>query len=526
MKVLISDKISVKGLDVLKSAPGIEVDVKTDLTPDDLKNTIKDYDGLIIRSSTQVTPDLIEAAENLKVVGRAGIGVDNVDVDAASKRGIVVMNTPGGNIVTTAEHTIAMIFSLSRNIPQATESMRQGKWEKKKFEGIELYNKTLGILGVGKIGSIVADRALGLKMKVIAYDPFLTEETANKLGIELVSLDNLYERADFISVHVPLTSDTKGMVDADAFNKMKDGVRIINCARGGIINEDDLTEAIKSGKVAGAALDVYDKEPPDPKPLFTLDKGIFTPHLGASTTEAQENVAIDVAAQIVDFLSKGIIRNALNVPSVSPEVLATIGPYLSLAEKLGSLQGQLSKTSIEEIHVEYSGDVVEHDVAPITVAAIKGVLQHILDQYVNYVNAPLIAREREIKVVEVKSSRSIDFASSITIKVKSSGEETLVEGAIFGKNDARIVRINKFFLDAIPEGYILLLNNDDKPGVIGNIGTLLGEKNINIARLHLGREAISGEAVSLWNIDTTLTKEILESILKLPSIISAKLVKL
>ena len=261
------------------------------------------------------------------------------------------------------------------------------------------------------------------------------------------------------------------------------------------------------------------------KPLFTLDKGIFTPHLGASTAEAQENVAIDIAVQIVDFLSKGIIRNALNVPSVSPEVLATIGPYLSLAEKLGSLQGQLSKTSIEEIHVEYSGDVVEHDVAPITVAAIKGVLQHILDQYVNYVNAPLIAREREIKVVEVKSSRPIDFASSITIKVKSEGEETLVEGALFGKNDARIVRINKFFLDAIPEGYILLLNNDDKPGVIGNVGTLLGEKNINIARLHLGREAISGEAVSLWNIDTTLTKEILESILKLPSIISAKLVK-
>ena len=265
MKVLISDKISVKGLDVLKSAPGIEVDVKTDLTPDDLKNTIKDYDGLIIRSSTQVTSDLIEAAENLKVIGRAGIGVDNVDVDEASKRGIVVMNTPGGNIVTTAEHTIAMIFSLSRNIPQATESMRQGKWEKKKFEGTELYNKTLGILGVGKIGSIVANRALGLKMKVIAYDPFLTEETANKLGIELVSLDELYERADFISVHVPLTSDTKNMVNADAFNKMKDGVRIINCARGGIINEDDLTEAIKSGKVAGAALDVFDKEPPDPK---------------------------------------------------------------------------------------------------------------------------------------------------------------------------------------------------------------------------------------------------------------------
>ncbi len=332
MKVLISDKISVKGLEVLKNAPDIEVDVKTDLTPDDLKNTIKDYDGLIIRSSTQVTSDLIEAAENLKVIGRAGIGVDNVDIDEASKRGIVVMNTPGGNIVTTAEHTIAMIFSLSRNIPQATESMRQGKWEKKKFEGTELYNKTLGILGVGKIGSIVADRALGLKMKVIAYDPFLTEETANKLGIELVSLDELYERADFISVHVPLTSDTKNMVNADAFNKMNDGVRIINCARGGIINEDDLTEAIKSGKVAGAALDVYDKEPPEQKPLFTLDKGIFTPHLGASTAEAQENVAIDIAVQIVDFLSKGIISNERNVRSVSPDVLVTICPFLSLSK--------------------------------------------------------------------------------------------------------------------------------------------------------------------------------------------------
>lgn len=526
MKVLISDKISIKGVEVLKSAPGIEVDIKTDLTPDDLKNTIKDYDGLIIRSGTQVTSDIIEAAENLKVIGRAGIGVDNIDVDEASKRGIAVMNTPGGNVITTAEHTIAMMFSLSRKIPQATESMRQGKWEKKKFEGTELYNKTLGILGVGKIGSIVADRALGLKMKVIAYDPFLTEETANKLGIELVSLDELYQRADFISVHVPLTSDTKDMIDAEAFKKMKDGVRVINCARGGIINEDDLTKAIKSGKVAGAALDVYDKEPPDKKPLFSLDNAIFTPHLGASTAEAQENVAIDIAEQIVDFLSKGIIKNAINVPSVSPEVLATIGPYISLAEKLGSLHGQLSTASIEEIHVEYSGDVVEYDVAPITVAAIKGILHHILDQYVNYVNAPLIAREREIKVVEVKSSRPIDFATSITIKLKSEGQETLIEGAIFGKNDARIVRINKFFLDAIPEGYILLLNNNDEPGVIGKVGTLLGEKNINISRLHLGREAIGGEAVSLWSIDTSLSKEVLDSILKLPNIISAKLVKL
>ncbi|MFQ5901340.1 MAG: phosphoglycerate dehydrogenase, partial [Thermodesulfobacteriota bacterium] len=463
MKVLVSDKLSEKGIEIFRNTPGIEVDINTGLTPEELKKTIKAYNGLAIRSGTKVTSDIIDAAENLKVIGRAGIGVDNVDIDAATKRGIVVMNTPGGNTVTTAEHAIAMMFSLSRNIPQATSSMREGKWEKKRFEGIELYNKTLGILGVGKIGSIVADRAIGLKMKVIAYDPYISEETANRIGIELVSLDDLYKRADFISIHLPLTPDTRNMIDAKAFKEMKEGVRLITCARGGIVNENDLYEAIKSGNVVGAALDVFESEPPEKSPLFSLEEVILTPHLGASTTEAQENVAIDIAGQISDYLLKGIIRNAVNVPSVSPEVVATVGPYLSLAEKLGSLQGQLVTDNIEEVTVEYSGDVVDYDIAPITIAALKGLLQHILDQYVNYVNAPMIAKERGIKVVEVRSQRPIDFASSIVIKIKGKGGESLIEGALFGKNDTRIVRINKFLFDAVPEGDILILHNYDKP---------------------------------------------------------------
>jgi D-3-phosphoglycerate dehydrogenase len=527
MKVLISDNLSKKAVEVFKNSPGIECDVATKLTPEELKEKIKDYHALAVRSATKVTSEILGAAENLKVVGRAGIGVDNIDVQAATKKGVVVMNTPGGNTITTAEHAVAMMLALARNIPQATASMKRGDWEKKKFQGTELTGKTLGIVGVGNIGSVVASRALGLKMSVIAHDPYISAEAADKLGITLVGLDELYGASDFISIHVPITNETRNLIDSKAFGKMKKGIKLINCARGGIVNEMDLAGAIKKGIVSSAAVDVFETEPP-PKdnPLIGLDEVILTPHLGASTQEAQENVAIAIAEQISDYLIKGTISNAVNVPSVPAELLASLGPYISLGEKLGSFQGQTLKGAIEEIAVEYSGDVVDYDVAPITIACIKGILDQLLDQYVNFVNAPFVARERGIKVVEVKSSRPIDFASSVTIKVKTKDEEFLVEGALFGKKEPRIVRTDKFFLDAVPEGYLLVLHNEDKPGVIGNVGTLLAENKINIARLHLGRQTVGGEAVSVWNIDTPLAKGVVQKLLKLPNIISAKIVEL
>ncbi|MBI5561922.1 MAG: phosphoglycerate dehydrogenase [Deltaproteobacteria bacterium] len=527
MKILISDSMSAKAVEVLKAAPGMTCDVITGLKPDELKAKIKDYHALVVRSATKVTAEIIEAAENLKVVGRAGTGVDNVDVTAATKKGIVVMNTPGGNTVTTAEHAIAMMLSLARKVPQATASMRRGEWEKKKYEGTEITGKTLGILGVGNIGSVVASRAQGLRMNVIAYDPFISADAADKLGITLVSLDDLYRKSDFISIHVPLMNETKNLVNAAAFAKMKKGVKLINCARGGIVNEIDLAEAIKAKQVSGAALDVFEKEPASAdNPLIAMEEVILTPHLGASTFEAQENVAIAVAEQIVDYLVGGTIRNAVNVPSVPAELLAALGPYITLGEKIGSFQGQILTGGIEEVTVEYSGEVVNYDVAPITIACLKGLLDQVLDLYVNFVNAPFVAKERGIRVVETKSSRSTDFASSITIKVKTKGGENLVEGALFGKKEPRIVRIDQFFLDAVPVGYLLLLHNEDKPGVIGNVGTLLAANNVNIARLHLGRQTVGGEAVSVWSVDAPLPKGLLEKIAKLPNMISVKVIEL
>ncbi|HHL40500.1 MAG TPA: phosphoglycerate dehydrogenase [Deltaproteobacteria bacterium] len=528
MKVLISDSMSDKAREVFEKTPGIECDVQTGLSPDELREKIKEYHGLVVRSATKVTAHILEAAENLKVIGRAGTGVDNIDVPAATKKGVVVMNTPGGNTVTTAEHAVAMMVSLARNIPQATATMREGRWEKKRFQGTELTGKTLGILGIGNIGAVVASRAQGLKMNVIAYDPFISEEAADKLGVRLVSLDECLAGSDFLSIHVPLTPDTRNIINADAFKKMKRGIRLINCARGGIVNEADLLEAIESGIVAGAALDVFETEPPPPdNPLLKHEKVILTPHLGASTREAQEKVAVAVAEQMADYLTTGTIRNAVNVPSVPGELLDVLGPYIDLGEKLGSLLGQTITSGIEEIVIEYTGEVLDHDVSPITMASIKGILDRLMDQYVNFVNARFVAEERGIKVVEVKSSRSIDFVSSVTIKVKTSdGAESVVEGSLFGRREPRIVRLDKFFIDAVPEGYLLILHNEDKPGVIGNVGTLLGANNVNIARLHLGREAVGGEAVSVWNIDTPLSRGLIDKLLKLPHIISARLVEL
>lgn len=526
-RVLISDKMSEKAIEVFKRFPDIQVDYKTGLKPDELKAIIKDYDGLAIRSSTKVTAEIIEAATNLKVVGRAGIGVDNVDIPAASKRGIIVMNTPYGNTTTTAEHAISMMLSLARDIPQATVSTRAAKWEKNKYMGKEITNKTLGIIGIGNIGSIVVSRAQGLKMNVIAYDPFISPDKAVELGVELVTLDELYKRADFISLHVPLTKDTKDLLNKDAFAKMKDGVMIVNCARGGIINEAELAEAIKSGKVRGAALDVFEKEPPDAdNPLLALEQVICTPHLGASTDEAQENVAVDVAEQIADFLVNGTIRNALNVPSVSGDVMKKIAPYLSLVEKMGAFHAQISQGGFEEVVIEYSGEVANAPVAPMTISALKGLLTPIMGEMVNFVNAPIMAKDRGIKVVESKSTETEDFSSLITMKVKTSGGENTIAGTLFGKKEPRIVRINNFHLEATPEGTKLFIYNHDRPGVIGNIGTLMGKSNVNIGTMEFGRDKVGGMAISLLSIDSVISDAVMEEVKKLPNIVSATQVRL
>lgn len=525
-KVLISDTLAVEGIEILKNTPGIEVDVMTNLTPDELKGVIKDYDGLAIRSATKVTKEIIDAADNLKVVGRAGIGVDNVDVPAASKRGIVVMNTPGGNTITTAEHAIALMVSMSRQIPLATASMKGGKWEKKKFMGTELYNKTLGIVGVGRVGSIVADRAQGLRMNVLAFDPFISKDGAEKMGITLVSIDDLLKRSDFISVHTPLTKDTKGFINAAAFAKMKKGVFIINCARGGIISEKDLYDALVSGKVAGAALDVFEEEPTKNTELVALENVICTPHLGASTDEAQINVAIAIAEQIAAYLTKGEIKNAVNVPSVSSEILSVIQPYLILAEKLGKFQAQLVSGAIKEVHIEYSGEILDYNVAPLTISLMKGLLTPILDdENVNFINAPVIAKERGIKVIESKSNKVEDYTSMIGLTIKTSLDTShYAAGALFGRLDPRIVRIDKFTLEAVPEGHMLCISNYDKPGVIGNLGSTLGQNEVNIARMHLSREKINHEAEALvvLTTDTLVTSDVLDKLKSLPHVYAVK----
>jgi D-3-phosphoglycerate dehydrogenase len=525
-RVLIADKLSAAGMDILRAAADIQADEAVGLKPAELAVKIPPYHGLIVRSGSTVTAEVISAAANLRAIGRAGIGVDNIDVEAATTKGVVVMNTPAGNNVTTAEHSISMMLALARSIPQATASMKAGKWEKGKFTGSEVFNKTLGIVGIGNIGSLVADRALGLKMKVIAYDPFISQEAAQRLGVELVSLDELFPRSDFISIHTPLNPQTRGLIGAAAFAKMKKGVRIINCARGGIVSEAALAAAIQTGTVAGAALDVFEQEPPAPDhPLLKLDKVICTPHLGAATDEAQINVAIAIAQQMVNYLTTGVIQDAVNVPSISTEQLEILGPYLTLGEKVGSLQAQLMSAAPREVAIEYAGEVANYDVKPITLAILRGLLSRASD-VVNYVNAPAIAAERGIKIVEAKTSQSKGFSNLVTTTVHTTDGTTTVAGAIFGQRVIRIVRINDFFLDADPEGFILMLNNRDVPGVVGTVGTLLGEAKINIARLELGRERIGGMAISLIHVDDEIPDAVLAQLRTLPNIVSAQLIRL
>jgi D-3-phosphoglycerate dehydrogenase len=525
MKVLVSDKLAPEGIEILKKAPGLSVEVKTGMKPEELAGMIGDYDGLVIRSATKATKEIIEAAKNLRVIGRAGIGVDNVDVPTATRKGIVVMNTPGGNAVTTAEHALSLMMSLSRKIPQAYHSMKNKKWEKSKFEGVEVMDKTLGVIGMGNIGSIVANRALGLKMKVIAYDPFVTKEVAERMGVELVSLDDIFARADFITLHVPKNEETKNMIRAETIAKMKNGVRIINASRGGIVNEKDLVEAIKSKKVAGAALDVFEKEPPEfAGELWEMDEVIFTPHLGASTGEALVNVSVGIAQQVVDYLLNGIITNAVNFPSVSKELLKQLSPYINLSEKMGRLAGQLL-TSLHGLEIDYSGEVAELNTKPITHALLKGLLECFQDEPVNYVSAPALAKAKGITVKEMQSHESGDFRSLIRLQLKDGQPElSEISGTIFGKNDPRIVQIGKVSLDASPSGYVLVIRNFDKPGVIGNLGSLLARFGVNIARFQLGREA--GEALSMVNVDQPVPEAVIDEIRRLPNVIAVKQVNL
>jgi D-3-phosphoglycerate dehydrogenase len=526
MRVLISDNLSELGVKIFQETPGIKVDVNTGLAPEALKEVIGQYHGLVIRSATKVTADILEAADNLKVIGRAGIGLDNVDIPAASKRGIVVMNTPEGNTITTAEHTIAMMMALSRNIPQGTSSLKGGKWEKKKLQGRELYNKTLGLIGAGKIGRIVADRAKGMKMKIIVFDPYIKPETLEKLDLEPVSLEELLKRSDYITIHTPRTDETLNMVNKKTIAKMKKGTMLINCARGGIVNEEDLYEALESGHLGGAAFDVFGTEPPGNIKLMTLPNFICTPHLGASTREAQDNVAVDVAEQIVAYLMHGTVKNAVNVPSIGPELMNILRPYAILAEKMGSLQTQLVDSGMLEVQISYSGKVTEYDVTPLSTAMIKGLLTPILKDDVNFVNASFIAADRGIKVVESKTRTSEDFASLLMLKVKSMEGVNIVSGTIFGKTMPRILRINDFYLEAIPEGHILLIHNEDIPGVIGRIGTTLGKHKVNIGRMHVGQERAKKQNVILLTTDVSVKDEVLDKVRALEHVFSARRIEL
>jgi len=527
MKVLISDNLSQAGVIVLEKA-GLKVDVNTGLSSDELIAIIGDYDGLVIRSATQVTANLMDAAHKLQVVGRAGIGLDNVDIPAASQRGIVVMNAPDGNATTAAEHAIAMMMALSRNIPRACQSMKEGKWEKKKFMGRELTGKIFGVVGIGRIGGIAASRAQGLKMKTIAYDPHMPKEMAEKIGVELVSLKELAQRSDYISVHVPLTTETKNLVSTDFFENMKSDGMFIDCARGGVCDEAALYQALADNKIGGAALDVFGTEPTtfENCPLLGLDNFICTPHLGASTSEAQENVALIIAEQLADYLLKGVVTNAVNVPSVSDDVLAQVGPYLTLGEMLGSFHMQIAKGGVEEVNIEYSGKLAELDTSPVTVAFLKGLFTPILKDAVNFVNAPIIAKERGIRVVESKSDKADDFINTLSVKVTTNeGEEVLV-GTVFGHSEPRLVRINDFRLEALPSGSMLLVYNKDVPGVIGALGTTLGHAGVNISRMTVGREEESNQNVILLSTDELTSKELLEKVMNLKNVDGAQVLDL
>jgi D-3-phosphoglycerate dehydrogenase len=515
-RVLISDKMDPNAEAIFRDR-GCDVDVITGETPEQLIARIGDYDGLAIRSSTKVTKEILAAAKNLKVIGRAGIGVDNVDIPTASAQGVVVMNTPFGNSITTAEHAIAMIFALARQIPEANAQTQAGLWPKNGFMGVEVTGKTLGLIGAGNIGSIVAARALGLKMKVVAFDPFLTPERAVEMGVEKVDLDALLARADFITLHTPLTDQTRNILSRENLAKTKKGVRIVNCARGGLIDEAALKDALDSGQVAGAALDVFQTEPAKESPLFGTPNFICTPHLGASTTEAQVNVALQVAEQMADYLVNGGVTNALNVPSLSAEEAPKLRPYMALAEQLGSMVGQLTTGSIPRVSIHAEGAAAELNIKPIVAAVLCGFLR-VQSATVNMVNAPFLAKERGIEVREVKTEKAGDYHTLIRVSVKTDAGERSVAGTLFSNSEPRLVELFGIKVEAELAGHMMYIVNDDVPGFIGRVGTLLGEAQINIGTFNLGRREAGGEAVLLLSVDSAVPAEVVEKARSLPGV--------
>lgn len=519
-KVLISDKLSPRAVEIFEQR-GVAVDFKPGLDKAELLAIIADYDGLAVRSATKVTEKIINAADNLKVIGRAGIGVDNIDIKAATQRGIIVMNTPFGNSITTAEHAISLMLALARQIPEANNSTKSGKWEKSRFVGVEITGKTLGIIGCGNIGSIVAERALGLKMKIVVYDPFLSPERAIQIGVEKVALDALLARSDFISLHTPLTDRTRNILDAAALSKTKPGVRIVNCARGGLIVERALLDALESGQVAGAALDVFSEEPPASSPLFELEHVVCTPHLGASTAEAQENVALQVAEQMADYLLTGAVSNALNMPSITAEEAPRLTPFVTLAEQLGSFAGQLTQTGLKGVKIEYAGDVAEMNTKALTSAAMAGLLRPLLVD-VNMVSAPAIASERGIAVDETRQTKRGAYDSYVRLTVVTETQERSVAGTVFSDGKPRIIQIKGINMEAELAPHMIYITNEDKPGFIGALGMTLGDANVNIATFNLGRQTPGGDAIALVEIDEPLPLPVLNRIAALPHVVQVE----
>jgi len=525
VKILITDPLSKEGIEKLKEEDDFEIKEALGLKEEELVETIPGYSALIIRSGTKVTRRVIDAATGLKLIGRAGVGVDNVDIDAATRNGIVVMNAPEGNTISAAEHTVSLLLALSRNIPQADASLKKGKWERKKFMGTEISGKVLGIVGLGRIGREVAKRAQGLEMKVIAYDPFISQKMAGEMGVTLFELEELLPQVDYLTLHTPLTSRTKNLIGEREISLMKSGVRIINCARGGIIEENALYQALKNGKVKGAALDVFEEGKPFGSPLLELDSVILTPHLGASTEEAQKKVSLDIALQIIDALKGKEVRNAVNIPVISSQLRRKIGSYLSLCERMGELEAQLVEGHPKEIRISYSGQLANFDLKILTATLIKGLLSFDLHEAVNYVNAPVLAKERGIEVVETKKSKEERFANLISVSLITNKQEKLIEGTVF-EEEPHIIKIDDYSLDFIPEGYLLICANIDKPGAVGKIATVLGKHQINIGGLGMSRKGPGGKNVSVYILDTPPPPEALRELSRIEEVLEVKLANL
>jgi len=525
-RVLVSDPLAEEGLEILRKA--CDVEVKTDLSEDGLCSIIGEYDALLVRSGTEVTAKVIDAGIRLKFIGRAGAGVDNIDTDAATRRGIIVANAPEGNTLAATEHTMAMMLSLARNIPQATASLKKKEWKRSKFMGFELNDKTLGIVGFGRIGREVAKRALALDMRCVAYDPFITRERAAQLGVEMMSLEDLFRVADVITVHTPLIKETKHVINAKSIATMKDGVRIINCARGGIIDEKALYDAIRNGKVAGAALDVFETEPPLESPLLTLDQVIVTPHLGASTVEAQLNVAVSVAKQCIEVLKGGAAKYVVNAPMIPPEQAEMLEPYANLAEKMGRFAIQIASGRLSSVELIYGGELTAFSgsLKFVTRLALKGLLDPILQQPVNIVNAEFIAKERGISISETVTQESSGFKNLITLRIRTDTSEESVSGTVFFKGRSRIVGVGGYTMDMIPEGYVIVSRHLDKPGVIGRASTILGRCKINIAGMQVGRINPGEEAIMVLNVDSEVPMEVMDEIRSMPGIFTATFAKI